>query len=826
MNSPSRIVREFRDSGALHTHIAPFAFVGDRCFLTKAGDIGMALAVRGVDYECLDPGELDSITRRFETALKLFDERFVFYQYLIKRDRPAIPGRSYAENAVLHQALSGRIEHLKSKADRLYELETCFVVVLKGWRRKESRAGKLSYIVTHPREALSEFLSTEGKVLVMEREVARSIELLSNRVESFAIQLADLIEPRILDKRGCYSFFRRILNYSRERADSIGLKYDTHIDYFAAGETLECHRTHLVLGDRPVKVLTLKDPPGQTAANLMHVLAELPASFVAVSEWTREGNFAMRKRIQAARRHHHNSKFSLLSYINSNRNSALPPSEMLKDDSREALVADLGGCLTELEVNGNHFGRFSLTVVLHARDRAELERNAALCFKAFSAHDVEFVEERYNQLNAWLATIPGNDRYNLRRIFLLNRNYADLSFLFTLHMGEKENRHLGTEHLAVLETRQQTPYFLNLHYKDIAHTLILGSTGSGKSFLLNFLITHLQKYDPLTFIFDLGGSYQHVTRIFSGSYLPVGIEGRSFTINPFSLPKTKENLQFLFSFVKVLVQLGGYEMTVWDDRDLFDQIESLYQVEPENRRLFTLSNILNRNLRERLSRWVKGGQYGSMFDNVEDNLTFQRFQCFDFSAMDRYPEVLEPLLFYILHRANARIQDPATVTTFKAFVLDEAWRFLGNQTIRQYITEALKTWRKHNAAMILATQSRADLEGSGIEASLVESCPTRLFLANPGIDRRVYREVFHLNETEAELVAGLTPKKEILIKRPDLAKVVSLEVDREGYWLYTNDPYDNDRRRRVFERLGFAKGLKVLAAAGKFESRTSTKEVS
>jgi len=192
--------------------------------------------------------------------------------------------------------------------------------------------------------------------------------------------------------------------------------------------------------------------------------------------------------------------------------------------------------------------------------------------------------------------------------------------------------------------------------------------------------------------------------------------------------------------------------------------------------------------------------------------------------MDRYPEVLEPLLFYILHRANARIQDPALSTTFKAFVIDEAWRFLGNRTIRQYITEALKTWRKHNAAMILATQSRADLEGSGVEASLIESCPTRLFLANPGIDRGVYREVFHLNETEADLVAGIAPKREILLKRPDLSKVISLEVDREGYWLYTNDPYDNERRRRVFERFGFEKGLKVLAAIRKEDSKTSMKE--
>ena len=48
--------------------------------------------------------------------------------------------------------------------------------------------------------------------------------------------------------------------------------------------------------------------------------------------------------------------------------------------------------------------------------------------------------------------MPGNYALNLRRMYLLNTNYADLSFLFTILPGEKINAHLGTEYLAVLET--------------------------------------------------------------------------------------------------------------------------------------------------------------------------------------------------------------------------------------------------------------------------------------------------------------------------------------------------------------------------------------
>jgi type IV secretory pathway VirB4 component len=38
----------------------------------------------------------------------------------------------------------------------------------------------------------------------------------------------------------------------------------------------------------------------------------------------------------------------------------------------------------------------------------------------------------------------------------------------------------------VLETDQATPYFLNRHLQDVAHSLMVGATGAGKSFLLNF----------------------------------------------------------------------------------------------------------------------------------------------------------------------------------------------------------------------------------------------------------------------------------------------------------------------------------------------------
>jgi type IV secretion system protein TrbE len=804
----TRILKDYRESGAMHALVNIHMAVDEHTFLTKRGDLVVMLAVHGADYECLDAPQLDQLARRFEAPLKTFDEHFRIYQYIDKRESGPIPHQLY-DDLVVHEAVTSRVAYLETRPDKLYSVDIYFAVVYEGWSHQRSLHEKLSNFLRKPLTSLREILSTASKIAVLETELHRACDILTNKVSSFVIQLSDTVPVEVLNKQRAYRFLRRLLNYAPHKADGVRLKYDRFVDSQACDSTLECYRDHLRLDSHFVQALTLKDPPAQTFAHILRGLQEIPCQFIIASEWKRESNFKVRRMIQSKRRHFHNTKTSLANYLPTNGESA--PKDMLVDDSAVAQVRDLGGSLEELEINGRSFGQFSLTVVLHDEDHARLKRSIAECFKVFAAHDAQLTEESYNLLNAWLAVLPGNSAYNLRRLWLLDTNYADLSFLFKLQAGETRNAHLDAEYLAVLETNHRTPYFLNLHYQDIAHSIILGATGSGKSFFLNFLLTNLQKYQPFTTIFDLGGSYENLTRLFKGTYLRVGAETRSFAINPFTLPPTQENLQVLFSFLKVLMESPTSQLTAQDERDLYEQIENLYVIEPDQRRLLTLSNMLNRRLRPLLQKWVQGGQYGTWFDNTDDNLTFARFQAFDFEGLHKVPQVLEPLLFYVLHRASAAIDDTEQTTTLKVFVIDEAWRFFQHATIKLYIAEALKTWRKKNAAMILATQSSDDLLRSEMLPVVVESCATKMFLANPDIDQKMYREIFHLNATEADLIARLIPKQQILIKRPDLAKVVNLNVDPKSYWLYTSSPNDRERRRQAFEDHGFQQGLEILA---------------
>ncbi len=78
----SRILKDYREAGAMNALVNIHSAIDDHTFLTKSGDLLMVTAARAVDYECLDPAQLDQIARRFESAMRIFDENYRIYQYL------------------------------------------------------------------------------------------------------------------------------------------------------------------------------------------------------------------------------------------------------------------------------------------------------------------------------------------------------------------------------------------------------------------------------------------------------------------------------------------------------------------------------------------------------------------------------------------------------------------------------------------------------------------------------------------------------------------------------------------------------------------------
>jgi type IV secretory pathway VirB4 component len=110
-------------------------------------------------------------------------------------------------------------------------------------------------------------------------------------------------------------------------------------------------------------------------------------------------------------------------------------------------------------------------------------------------------------------------------------------------------------------------------------------------------------------------------------------------------------------------------------------------------------------------------------------------------------------------------------------VLDEAWLYLRHELFREQIREWLKTLRKANAVVVLATQSISDIYNSPIRDVVLESCPTKILLPNTEALNPASREFYDhlgLNDREIELIQRAQPKRDYYWVSPLGRRMISL----------------------------------------------------
>ena len=155
---------------------------------------------------------------------------------------------------------------------------------------------------------------------------------------------------------------------------------------------------------------------------------------------------------------------------------------------------------------GIAYGDLALTVAIHG-PLSVTENLDGDIRRIFTSHDAKVIREGYGQLPAWFSRMPAQPRRRqVRSVFLSAGAVASMAPIFGPPVGTPRSGHLKKAALAVLETQWKTPYYYDLFKGDVGHTLVLGATGAGKSFALNFLLVQALQYDPRILILDLGGS--------------------------------------------------------------------------------------------------------------------------------------------------------------------------------------------------------------------------------------------------------------------------------------------------------------------------------
>ena len=569
--------------------------------------------------------------------------------------------------------------------------------------------------------------------------IARAVATLNEQVRLVTSRL-EAFGPTVLDRAAAFAVLARLVNGP---ATTSRLLRDDDLDDQLADVPIEVDPLGLTIGGVPVQVLTMKTLPRTTYPLMLHELYALDGELVCCLTWQRIDAITMKKDIARRLMNNHNY-----------------PAVWV-----EAENAQLAGAEKAMAMDGHAFGDCSITLAVRG-DSAD--RLAADAQRILSTHDGAFVREAYHAVYAWAGMLPGNHTMSLYRYPLRDVNAADLALLFGV---------VATVHrpITTFRTLQGTALPFGFHVQDVGHTLVLGAPGSGKTTTLCVLGDAAWRTEqPRIVVFDLGKGYRDLAHRLGGRVASF-TDGQLPALNPFAGEPTADHLFFLQAFCTVLAEgMDGTRLTDAQREDLYDQIVNLYVLDKRMHRLGQLVPTLTPDLQARFRPWVGDGMYAKVFDHASDDLTLADVQVFEFDGLEDHPALLAPLLFYVLHRVNVRV----SVERMTLCLMDEAWRFLAHPLLREYVKAALKTWRKHNGVMVLASQALEDFAAADLLQTAVESCPTVLLLANPLRDRARYKTTFDLNDRELAMLADLR-RGQVMLKRPGISKVfevVPLEV--------------------------------------------------
>lgn len=439
---------------------------------------------------------------------------------------------------------------------------------------------------------------------------------------------------------------------------------------------------------------------------------------------------------------------------------------VLLDSDAANKAADADAALQDLGSDQVGQAYVTTTVTVWDADPRIADEKLRLAEKVIQSHDFTAIVETVNAIEAWMGSIPGHVYANVRQPPISTLNLAHMMPLSAVWAGQEKDEHLDAPPLFYAKTEGATPFRFSLHVGDVGHTMVVGPTGAGKSVLLALMALQFRRYPrSQVFAFDFGGSIRAATLAMRGDWQDLGgsLSDDTALMNTVSLQplagihETPERAWAADWLVDILIR-EGVEITPDVKEHLWTALTSLASAPVVERTITGLTVLLQSSaLKQALRPYCIGGPYGRLLDAEMEWLGEASVQAFETEGLigtGAAPAVLS----YLFHRIESRFDGRPSL-----LIIDEGWRALDDGGFASKIKEWLKTLRKKNVAVVFSSQSLADIEASPIAPVIVESCPTRIFLANeraiePQI-ASVYRQ-FGLNDRQIEILARATPKRD------------------------------------------------------------------
>jgi len=567
------------------------------------------------------------------------------------------------------------------------------------------------------------------------------------------------------------------------------------------------------LGDHWLKVVSVRSLPAATRPGLLDALSALPFAYRWTARWIGLDKADAEREIVRLRKRW----FAKRKGVGVLLREAITKEEIpLLDTDAAGKTEECDGALAALGADACAYGYLTLTVTVLDPDPAPAAEKARAVEAALNAQGLVARVEDLNAVEAWLGSLPGEPYADVRRPLVSTLNLADLLPVSAVWAGPSSDACLHGPPLAVARTTGSTPFRLVLHVGDVGHAMVVGPTGAGKSAFLAFLALQWFRYPGARVVFlDKGRSARAATLAAGGVWRALE-PGADIALQPLARVDAPAERAWAAEWIEDAVRRAGVEVTPRTRAEVWGALGALADAPMEQRSLTVFCALVqDRAVAAALEPLTLKGPHGSLLDGAGATLGESRFDAFELESLMAIRSTLGSLLAALFHELERGFDGRPTL-----LVLDEAWLFLDDTVFAAKIREWLKTLRKKRVAVVFATQSLEDVAASSIAASLIESCPTQVFLPNPRAlepaSAPLYQG-FGLNRRQLELIAFATPKRAYYWRQPQGRRLFDLKLSGAGLALCgASSPDDQALIDQVIARAGPAGFVRAFLAAKGF----------
>lgn len=565
------------------------------------------------------------------------------------------------------------------------------------------------------------------------------------------------IHAEKLDADGICSYFHSLISSDKREIKAPSAAFTFALSESICDTDVDSLSIPLRLGDRYIRAVSISDlPMNGTTPEMLSSILSIRGDIRWVSRFTVNGIDEAKKIIDDRRRNYHSKRYSardLAAQAAFNQQSEFVDTTQISNQMEcEAALATLGQSVS--------FGYFSGFFILEGKDEAEVEKMAKNVEERLSHLYFVHVNEKLNLFASWVGSLPGNIEANPRKQFISTGNYACLVSLTAPYRGASENAHMrevsgiGLPHaIGVLENGNF--YNLNLNGSaDVGHTFILGPTGAGKSLLLAFLAAEWTKYpNGRVIYFDKGSSSKKIVEGNGGVVFHPGKDDTTFQ----PLRDARNHIERCQRFLTSIANVQGIYPTAIEMEEMTDALKLLV---PGHENLSIFRRHLqgknhNSSMVAALALYSGTGPWGSLFDAEADALNPSSWPMMTTIEMGELMEMGDkaviPALTYLTSQLTELFEDRRPTL----LILDEAWVYMKHPVFKDYISEWLRTLRKYNVYVVLATQEVSDFDE--LVSSILTNCHTKILLANDGAKTgpmaALYRKI-GLTDTDIDLISN------------------------------------------------------------------------